>query len=122
VVTVVGDAVGHGLVAAAAMGQLRASIATAVANDPDPSRAIAAVDLFAVQGADTIGASGGLLPLRTRRAGEVRQRGPLFRQCWCPLQALRVAGGGAPSAARIPVADNRRRGRRKSLFDPAMSS
>jgi len=57
VVTVVGDAVGHGLVAAAAMGQLRASIATAVANDPDPSRAIAAVDLFAVQGADTIGAS-----------------------------------------------------------------
>jgi hypothetical protein len=26
-------------------------------NDPDPSRAIAAVDLFAVQGADTIGAS-----------------------------------------------------------------
>jgi len=57
VVTVVGDAVGHGLVAAAAMGQLRASIATAVANDAEPSRAIAAVDLFAVQGADTIGAS-----------------------------------------------------------------
>jgi serine phosphatase RsbU (regulator of sigma subunit) len=54
---VVGDAVGHGLVAAAAMGQLRASIATAVANDPDPNRAIAAVDLFAVQGADTLGAS-----------------------------------------------------------------
>jgi serine phosphatase RsbU (regulator of sigma subunit) len=39
------------------MGQLRASIATAVANDPEPNRAIAAVDLFAVQGADTIGAS-----------------------------------------------------------------
>lgn len=57
VVAVVGDAVGHGLVAAAAMGQLRASIATAVANDPEPNRAIAAVDLFAVQGADTIGAS-----------------------------------------------------------------
>jgi len=57
VATVVGDAVGHGLVAAAAMGQLRASIATAVANDAEPSRAIAAVDLFAVQGADTIGAS-----------------------------------------------------------------
>jgi serine phosphatase RsbU (regulator of sigma subunit) len=54
---VVGDAVGHGLVAAAAMGQLRASIATAVANDPEPSRAIAAVDRFAVQGADTVGAS-----------------------------------------------------------------
>jgi GAF domain-containing protein/PAS domain-containing protein len=57
IAAVVGDAVGHGLVAAAAMGQLRASIATAVANDPEPDRAIAAVDLFAVQGADTIGAS-----------------------------------------------------------------
>ncbi len=54
---VVGDAVGHGLVAAAAMGQLRASIATAVATDPDPDRAIVAVDLFAAQGADTLGAS-----------------------------------------------------------------
>lgn len=54
---VVGDAVGHGLVAAAAMGQLRASIATAVATDPDPDQAIIAVDLFAAQGADTIGAS-----------------------------------------------------------------
>jgi GAF domain-containing protein len=57
IAAVVGDAVGHGLVAAAAMGQLRASIATAVANDPEPNRAIAAVDLFAVQGADTIGAT-----------------------------------------------------------------
>jgi GAF domain-containing protein/PAS domain-containing protein len=56
---VVGDAVGHGLVAAAAMGQLRASIATAVATDPDPAQAIVAVDLFAAQGADTIGASVG---------------------------------------------------------------
>ncbi|HZX55100.1 MAG TPA: GAF domain-containing SpoIIE family protein phosphatase, partial [Ilumatobacteraceae bacterium] len=57
VITVVGDAVGHGLVAAAAMSQLRASIATAVANNAEPSRAIAAVDLFAIQGADTLGAS-----------------------------------------------------------------
>ena len=57
VAAVVGDAVGHGLVAAAAMGQLRASIATAVANDAEPNHAIAAVDLFAMQGADTIGAS-----------------------------------------------------------------
>jgi GAF domain-containing protein/PAS domain-containing protein len=57
IAAVVGDAVGHGLVAAAAMGQLRASIATAVANDPEPSHAIAAVDLFAIQGADTLGAS-----------------------------------------------------------------
>jgi GAF domain-containing protein/PAS domain-containing protein len=57
IAAVVGDAVGHGLVAAAAMGQLRASIATAVANDAEPNHAIAAVDLFAVQGSDTIGAS-----------------------------------------------------------------
>ena len=57
VAAVVGDAVGHGLVAAAAMGQLRASILTAVANDADPGRAIAAIDRFAAQGADTLGAS-----------------------------------------------------------------
>ena len=57
VAAVVGDAVGHGLVAAAAMGQLRASIATAVATNPDPDHAIVAVDLFAAQGADTLGAS-----------------------------------------------------------------
>lgn len=57
VAAVVGDAVGHGLVAAAAMGQLRASIATAVATDAEPEHAIIAVDLFAAQGADTIGAT-----------------------------------------------------------------
>ena len=57
VAAVVGDAVGHGLVAAAAMGQLRASIATAVATDAEPDHAIVAVDLFAAQGADTLGAS-----------------------------------------------------------------
>jgi GAF domain-containing protein/PAS domain-containing protein len=57
VAAVVGDAVGHGLVAAAAMGQLRASIATAVATDADPDHAIVAVDLFAAQGPDTLGAS-----------------------------------------------------------------
>ena len=57
IAAVVGDAVGHGIASAAAMGQLRASIATAVANDPDPDRALAAVDLFAGRGADTLGAS-----------------------------------------------------------------
>src|SRR4029077_5327945 len=40
IAAVVGDAVGHGLVAAAAMGQLRASIATAVANNAEPNHAI----------------------------------------------------------------------------------
>jgi len=57
IAAVVGDAVGHGIASAAAMGQLRASIATAVANDPAPDRALAAVDLFAAQGADTLAAS-----------------------------------------------------------------
>ena len=57
IAAVVGDAVGHGIASAAAMGQLRASIATAVANDPQPERALAAVDLFAAQGADTLAAS-----------------------------------------------------------------
>ena len=47
IAAVVGDAVGHGVSAAAAMGQLRASIATAVANDPTPGRTLAAADLFA---------------------------------------------------------------------------
>jgi GAF domain-containing protein/PAS domain-containing protein len=74
---IVGDAVGHGLVAAAAMGQLRASIATAVATDPEPDHAIVAVDRFAAQGADTIGASLGYMlfdphgPARYTSAGHV---------------------------------------------------
>lgn len=57
IAAVVGDAVGHGLVAAAAMGQLRASIATAVATNAEPDHAVSSVDLFAMQGADTLGAS-----------------------------------------------------------------
>ena len=56
-VAVVGDAVGHGLASAAAMGQLRASFITAVANNADPLRALAAVDLFAGRGTDTSAAS-----------------------------------------------------------------
>ncbi len=74
---IVGDAVGHGLVAAAAMGQLRASIATAVATDPEPDHALIAVDRFAAQGADTIGASVGYVlfdadgPARFASAGHV---------------------------------------------------
>ena len=57
IAAIVGDAVGHGVTSAAAMGQLRASIATAVANDPTPGRTLAAVDLFARLGADTLCAS-----------------------------------------------------------------
>ena len=61
VVAIVGDAVGHGLTSAAAMGQLRASFATAVSNNHDPLIALAAVDKFAELGADTVGASAAYL-------------------------------------------------------------
>jgi GAF domain-containing protein/PAS domain-containing protein len=54
---IVGDAVGHGVSSAAAMGQLRASIATAVSSIPDLETAMHIVDTFAAQGMDTIGAS-----------------------------------------------------------------
>jgi GAF domain-containing protein/PAS domain-containing protein len=54
---VVGDAVGHGVASAAAMGQLRASIATAVRSDVGLDVALDVVDAFAAQGMDTLGAS-----------------------------------------------------------------
>jgi GAF domain-containing protein/PAS domain-containing protein len=54
---VVGDAVGHGVASAAAMGQLRASIATAAASSTDLDTTLAVVDAFAAQGMDTIGAT-----------------------------------------------------------------
>lgn len=57
VAAVVGDAVGHGLVSAAAMGQLRASVTTALTATHDPASALAMVDRFADLSADTIGAS-----------------------------------------------------------------
>ncbi|MEQ1874915.1 MAG: SpoIIE family protein phosphatase [Ilumatobacteraceae bacterium] len=57
IAAVVGDAVGHGLASAAAMGQLRASFMTAVANDASPAHALAAVDLFAGRVEDAFAAS-----------------------------------------------------------------
>jgi serine phosphatase RsbU (regulator of sigma subunit) len=56
-VAVVGDAVGHGLTAAAAMGQLRSSIATAVSFDRDPAAALRNVDRFACSTAETLAAT-----------------------------------------------------------------
>ncbi len=63
IAAIVGDAVGHGIASAAAMGQLRASIMTAVANDPTPGRTLSAADLFARRGADTLGAAVGCVLL-----------------------------------------------------------
>lgn len=63
VAAVIGDAVGHGLGSAAAMGQLRASFATAVAYDPEPVHVLAAVDRFAGRGTDTLAASAAYIVL-----------------------------------------------------------
>jgi serine phosphatase RsbU (regulator of sigma subunit) len=57
VAAAVGDAVGRGITAAAAMGQLRAALASAAGANPDPALVIAATDTFAGAGADTRAAS-----------------------------------------------------------------
>jgi GAF domain-containing protein/PAS domain-containing protein len=57
VAAAVGDAVGRGIAAAAAMGQLRAALASAAGANPDPALVIAATDTFAGAGADTRAAS-----------------------------------------------------------------
>jgi GAF domain-containing protein/PAS domain-containing protein len=54
---VLGDAVGRGIPAAAAMGQLRGVITGAASVDPEPARVIAASDAFAALGTDTRAAS-----------------------------------------------------------------
>jgi GAF domain-containing protein len=85
VAAIIGDAVGHGLASAAAMGQLRASFATAVANDPEPHRVLAAVDLFAGRGADTLAASAAYLLLDSAGSAVFASAGhpPLI---WAPAQ------------------------------------
>jgi GAF domain-containing protein/PAS domain-containing protein len=60
VAAVVGDAVGHGLVSAAAMGQLRAAVTTALTATHDPAAALRIVDRFADLSPDTVGASLGV--------------------------------------------------------------
>ncbi|HEX7097340.1 MAG TPA: SpoIIE family protein phosphatase [Acidimicrobiales bacterium] len=52
-VAALGDAVGRGITAAAAMGQLRAAIAGATEVDPHPSTVLTATNEFAAAGADT---------------------------------------------------------------------
>ena len=49
VALVVGDVVGHGVAASAAMGQLRAVLADALATGPDPLAALARADAFAAR-------------------------------------------------------------------------
>ncbi len=67
VVASVGDSVGHGVASAAAMGQLRASIATAVSREVDPAAALEVVDRFAAHEADTLSASVALAVLALGR-------------------------------------------------------
>ena len=57
VAAVLGDAVGRGIPAAAAMGQLRGVITGAASVDASPARVVAAADRFAAQGDDTMAAS-----------------------------------------------------------------
>ena len=54
---VVGDAVGHGLPAAGAMGRLRGALRSTVLRDPAPDAVLAALDDFATQMDDVEGAS-----------------------------------------------------------------
>src|SRR4051812_7024145 len=57
VALVVGDAVGHGVPAAAAMGRLRGAMRSSTLQDPSPRRVLAALDALAVQMDDVEGAS-----------------------------------------------------------------
>ncbi len=111
IAAVVGDAVGHGLVAAAAMGQLRASIATAVANDAEPNHAIAAVDLFAVQGADTLGASVAYVLFDPDGHARYAERGACTRRARARLPTGRVARGRPPAVTRVQRAGGAQRDR-----------
>lgn len=54
---VLGDAVGRGVPAAAAMGQLRGVVTGAASVDPDPAAVLRATDSFAQTAADTFGAT-----------------------------------------------------------------
>jgi serine phosphatase RsbU (regulator of sigma subunit) len=54
---VLGDAVGRGIPAAAAMGQLRGVVTGAASVDPDPRCVVDATDRFARLGSDTVGTS-----------------------------------------------------------------
>ena len=54
---VIGDAVGHGVPAAGAMGRLRGAMRSTVQRDPAPSHVLAALDAFAAQMDDVEGAS-----------------------------------------------------------------
>jgi GAF domain-containing protein len=94
VAAVVGDAVGHGLVAAAAMGQLRASFATAVAYDPAPDHVLAAVDLFAGRGADTLAASAAYMVVGRAGGAQYTSAGHL-PAIWVPEKgAAQILQGG----------------------------
>ena len=57
VALVVGDAVGHGMPAAAAMGRLRGAMRSSTLQDPAPGAVLTALDAFAVQMDDVEGAS-----------------------------------------------------------------
>ena len=118
VVAVVGDAVGHGLGAAAAMGQLKSSVATAVSINPDPGEVLRTVDRFADASTETLAATAVVTSLDRNGACRVASAGhppPVLLHCDGTSEVL--AGGrrpllgygeGAPIAAahrRLTVGD-----------------
>ena len=111
----VGDAVGHGLHAAAAMGQLRAAIAGAASGDPDPTRVLDAAETFARTAEDTMSATvaymllgegstvsyacAGHLPPVWFRPGQPAR---LLEDGRRPLLGYATSPGTGPAAARAP--------------------
>lgn len=81
---IVGDAVGHGIGSAAAMGQLQASFITALGTSADPLHVLHEVDLFASRGADTFAATAAYVLLE-------------------PYGAARYASAGHPPIVYVPA-------------------
>ncbi len=109
---IVGDAVGHGLHAAAAMGQLRAAIAGAASSDPDPDRVLAAAEQFARTAEDTMCATTTYLLLNSQPVVRYASAGHLAPVWVRPGERARLLDGGRRpllgfgDAHAMPVATN----------------
>lgn len=103
VVAVVGDAVGHGLGAAAAMGQLKSSVATAVSINPDPGEVLRTVDRFADASTETLAATAVVTSLDRNGVCRVASAGhppPVLLHCDGTSEVLQAAAGHCWATAR----------------------